>query len=75
MHCWEFHHNVEAGTYQWFWRALNADGTLHSESVGTFASAPEAIADAKEHGFDREVHEWYMAPPNSHPCIKTVEEG
>jgi hypothetical protein len=75
MHCWEFHHNLEAGRHEWFWRALNADGTVHSESDSTFVSSSEAFADAKEHGFNEDLHEWYMAPPNTHPCVKTVQDG
>ena len=75
MHCWEFHHQVEDGDYRWYWRAVHADGTLHSESAERFETSIAAFDDAKKHGFDRELHEWYMAPAGKRPCVKAVNGG
>lgn len=72
MHCWEFHHQVEGGVYRWYWRALTAAGEIHSESKRRFETFLQALDDAKENGFDRELHEWYLATPHSSPCLKTV---
>jgi hypothetical protein len=74
MHCWEFHHQIAAGSYQWYWKALTADGKLHSESKSRFQTFLQALDDAKKNGFDQEMHEWYLATPNSAPCLKTIDD-
>lgn len=74
MHCWEFHHQIEGGSYQWFWRTLTAAGKIHGESKRRFASFLQALEDAKKNGFDKELHEWYLAAPNATPCMKTVDD-
>jgi hypothetical protein len=74
MHCWEFHHQIEGGAYQWFWRSVTAEGKIHSESTHKFATFLLALNDAMENGFDRELHEWYLATPRSAPCLKTIDD-
>jgi hypothetical protein len=70
MQCWEFHHWLRGRKIRWQWRAVNADGTLHSESKDTFKSSIEAFEDARKHGFDKDLHEWYMAPSGEKPCTR-----
>ena len=75
MHCWEFHHNLESGAYQWYWRSLTSEGQVHGESQRKFETFLQALDDAKRNGFDQELHEWYLATPNSSPCLKTIEDS
>ena len=75
MHCWEFHHQVENSSYRWYWRALTAAGKIHGESKRKFETFLQALDDAKKNGFDQEMHEWYLATPNSSPCLKTVGDS
>ena len=74
MHCWEFHHRVEGNSYQWYWRALTADGKLHGESKQRFDTFLQALEDAKKSGFNQELHEWYLATPSGAPCLKSVAD-
>jgi hypothetical protein len=68
MRCWEFHHTMQGKKFQWYWRIVNRDGTVHSESAVKFKSSVEAFEDARINGFDKDVHEWYLASPGSNPC-------
>jgi hypothetical protein len=74
MHCWEFHHRVEGDTYQWYWRALTAEGKPHGESKQRFDTFLQALDDAKKNGFNQEMHEWYLATPGGAPCLRTVND-
>jgi hypothetical protein len=75
MHCWEFHHAVRGKKIEWRWRAMNADGTVHGESADRFKSSVEAFEDARKHGFDEDLHEWYLAPNGEWPCTKVGRAG
>jgi hypothetical protein len=55
MHCWEFHHRVEGNSYQWYWRALTAEGKIHGESAARFDTFLQALEDAKKNGFNQEL--------------------
>lgn len=74
MHCWEFHHAVEAGAASWFWRCMDKDGHVHSECRRHFDTFMKAFADAKVHGFDEEAHPWYLATRTEQPCVKVIED-
>jgi hypothetical protein len=69
MHCWEFHHSIRGRKIEWHWRALNADGTVHSKSQVPLKSSVDAFEDARKHGFDKELHEWYVAHGSEQPCV------
>lgn len=71
MHCWEFHHSIRGRKIEWHWRALNADGSVHGESRTAFKSSVDAFEDAQKHGFDKDLHEWYVAPNSERPCVTT----
>jgi hypothetical protein len=75
MHCWEFHHEVEGGSYRWYWRSLTAAGKIHAESERRFDTFLQALNDAMANGFDREMHEWYLATPSASPCLKTISDA
>ena len=74
MHCWEFHHVVAGGAYQWYWKAMTAEGHVHAQSARRFDTFLQALDDAQKNGFNRELHEWYLATPSGSPCLKTVDD-
>lgn len=68
MHCWEFYHSIRGRKIEWHWRALNPDGSVYGESRAPLKSSVEAFEDAAKQGFDKELHEWYVAHGSEKPC-------
>jgi len=76
MRCWEFHHAVRGKKIEWLWRVVNKmNGAVLSESEGRFKSSVDAFEDAKKHGFDQDLHEWYLAASGDEPCTKIKSAG
>ncbi|HUF82282.1 MAG TPA: hypothetical protein VMN03_14190 [Burkholderiales bacterium] len=54
---------------------MNANGTVDIESAGCFKSSVEAFENASKHGFDKELHEWYLTASGKEPCIRIKSAG